>query len=243
MCTALACAKRTPPSFWGRQKGVVMTSSLAVRALVSVSLLLVPVLVMPPRSTVAGAAAKPASSQPCSVTISDDPTLFKITSDHNGSYVDGYPGVSCQVGGASNYDVRLVLSSPKRGSSPRAFWGDYSNQETTGGPTGTFADGHYLIINDIANMPIPSAMTGHAHFRFHNDSWFFNWCGGMCLNYPGLSDAVWVSRTSATHWDVSTEAHTFTEQSGDLAELQDNDTNSYSYHMPFHLTIDCATCR
>ena len=65
----------------------------------------------------------------------------------------------------------------------------------------------------------------------------------MPMLSPSGNTAVKLLRTSATHWDVSTEAHTFTEQSGDLAELQDNDTNSYSYHMPFHLTIDCATCR
>lgn len=107
--------------------------------------------------------------------------------------MDGSEGVSCQVGGSSNNDVKLGLTFPPRvKGTPRAFWVDLSDP-VNGGPIGAFHDGSYLIVQDIAGMPVGSAMTAHAHFRFNSASWFVNWCGGTCLNFPGISDAVWVS--------------------------------------------------
>jgi hypothetical protein len=189
---------------------------------------------------VAPEAARSPYPQPCSVTFLDR-VGDKITSDNQGSYKDaalgGDSSISCQVGGVNSDSVKLVLSTPKKGVQ-RRFWGTYDDPLDAGSPTGSFTDGSYLIIEHVALMPSGTSRQAGAHFRF-NGSWFFNWCGlldGACANFPG-SDTVWVTHDSSRHWDVSTDA-----PGGDVAALQDGATNSYRYHMPFRLSIDCPGC-
>jgi hypothetical protein len=186
-------------------------------------------------------AAKPVYPQACSVTFMDR-VGDTITSDNQGAYKDasllgGDASISCQVAGVNSDSIKLLLSTPRKGT-PRRFWGTYDDPVVGGSPTGTFTDGSYVIIEHVALMPVGTAQQAEAHFRF-NGSWFFNWCGllqGACANYPG-SDTVWVSHDTNRHWDVSTDA-----PGGDVASLQDGATNSYRYHMPLRLSVDCPGC-
>jgi hypothetical protein len=195
-------------------------------------------------------AAKSPYPQPCSVTFQDR-VGDKIYSDSQGAYVDGtLPGgngtISCQVGGTNSDGIKLILSSPSGKNAParRWFWGAYDDP-LTGGPTGSFTDGSYIIIEHVAYMPIGASGQGAGvHFRFHNGSWFFNWCGlleGACANYPA-SDYAWVTHGTNRQWDVTANFSSGYQASGDIAQLQDGITNSYAYHMPFELLIDCPGC-
>lgn len=216
-----------------------MTTQFHVRTVLPVSLLVVFGVMAVQR---APEAAKPMYPQPCGMTFLDR-VGDNIFSDSLGAYKDGaLPGgdknISCQVGGVNSDSIKLLLSTPRTGA-PRRFRGDYTNPVSGGSPTGTFDDGSYLIIEHVALMGVGASRTAGAHFRFHSASWFFNWCGllqGACANYPG-SDVVWVTRDARNHWDVTTDA-----PGGDIAQLQDGVTNSYFYHMPFRLSIDCPTC-
>jgi hypothetical protein len=216
-------------------------------------------------STGAGVAkgARSPYPQPCSVTFLDRGVTYnaipptttgdRIYSDNvSQQYVDGaLPGgdqsVSCQVGsttsGANGDYVKLLLSAPtKHNPVQRWFWGDYTSPVIPGAPTGTFTDGAYLILDNIAYMRVGTSQAADAHFRF-NGNWFLNWCGasqGACANYPG-SNAVWVTHSSSRSWDVTTDA-TSDPSVGDIAQLQDGITNSNFYHVPFKLSIDCPGC-
>jgi hypothetical protein len=209
----------------------------------------------------AAKAARSPYPQPCSVTLLDRGVTYgtipptttgdRIYSDDlsqqyvDGTLLGGDPTVSCQVGSASgtNRDVKLVLSAPKHTTVRRWFWGDFTSPVLSGSPTGTFTDGGYLIVENIALMGVGTSKAADAHFRF-NGSWFFNWCGaaeGGCANYPG-SNAVWVTHASSSSWDVATDATPSDLSVGDVAQLQDGITNSNFYHVPFKLSIYCPGC-
>lgn len=220
-----------------------MMSSFHVRAVLPVSALAIVGVMSVQRVP---EAAKSLYPQACSVTFTDN-NVNRIHSDARGPYTDAaYPlgggdaAVSCQVAGINSDSIKLSLNLPKSNRLPRrTFVADYLDAITAGALIGTRSDGNYLIIEHVGLMSAGTT-TANAHFGFNSGTWFFNWCGvsqGGCQNFPG-SDAVAVTRTSATHWDVTTDS-----PGGDVAQLQDGVTNSFLYHMPFQLSIDCPGCK
>jgi len=185
--------------------------------------------------------ARGAATPVCTITFQDAlPTTssglpYGIASDGGGSYVDGAQNVSCQVGGPKSNDIKLSLGA-KRGTRSIVEYFNEPSQSPLSGPN----DGSYVTIQQVANLAPGTSTATNAHYLVN--SYSLNWCGGIGEgNCVSGSNAVWVTRSDANNWVVTTYASV--PGVGDLADLTPTSGGTHTlYHMPFQLYIYCPTC-
>lgn len=196
-------------------------------------------------------APKPPNFTVASVQFRDD-VADRIRSD-GGPYVDG---------GQRGLEVRMWINGSQdlaigTFSSGRTLYFDYSDKVpgSGSGPTGIMYDNAFVNIRAIAAMGIGEIRTTKA--SINTAIGHFRWlgspvpAGGSVSGGPFGSQAVVVERTSAQTWEVYTPVPPDTTiapgyTAGDLNVLLKTVKNTLTpignYHMPFGLTVTCATC-
>lgn len=198
-------------------------------------------------------APKPPNFTVASVEFRDDPA-DRIRSD-GGPYVDG---------GQRGLEVRMWINGSQdltigTFASGRTLYFDYSDKVPGSGtgPTGAMYDNAFVNIRDIAAMGIGIANRRTTKASFNTAVGYFRWlgspvpAGGSVSGEPYGSQAVVVERTAQTTWEVYTPIPSNTEiapgyTAGDrnvlLKSVKNTLTPIGNYHMPFGLTVTCATC-
>lgn len=196
-------------------------------------------------------APKPPNFTVASVQFRDD-VADRIRSD-GGPYVDG---------GQRGLEVRMWINGSQdltigTFSSGRTLYFDYSDKVpgSGSGPTGVMYDNAFVNIRAIAAMGIGEIRTTKA--SFNTAIGYFRWlgspvpAGGSVSGGPFDSQAVVVERTGTQTWEVYTPVPPDTMiapgyTAGDLNVLLKTVKNTLTpignYHMPFGLTVTCATC-
>ncbi len=176
----------------------------------------------------------------------------RIRSDGN-PYVDG---------GQRGLEVRMWINGSQdltigTFSSGRTLYFDYSDKVpgSGNGPTGIMYDNAFVNIRAIAAMGIGEIRTTKA--SFNTAIGYFRWLGsplpadGSVSGGPFDSQAVVVERTSAQTWEVYTPVppdtmiapgYTAGDRNVLLKTVKNTLTPMGNYHMPFGLTVTCATC-
>lgn len=196
-------------------------------------------------------APKPPNFTAAAVQFRDD-VADRIRSD-GGAYVNG---------GQRGLEVRMWINGSQdltigTFSSGRTLYFDYSDKVPGSGtgPTGSMYDNAFVNIRDIAAMGIGEVRTTKA--SFNTTIGYFRWlgspvpAGGFASGDSFGSQAVVVERTSAQTWEVYTPVPPDTAiapgyTAGDVNVLLKSVKNTLTpignYHMPFGLTVTCATC-
>lgn len=176
----------------------------------------------------------------------------RIKSD-GGPYVDGgQRGLEVRMWTGGSQDLTIGTFS-----SGRTLYFDYTDKVlgSGSGPTGVMYDNAFVNIRDIAAMGIGEVRTTKASFNTAVGN--FRWLGSpvpVSGSFAGVtygSQALVVERTSQQTWEVYTPVPSDTAiaagyTAGDLNALtktvKNTTTSVGNYHMPFGLTVTCATC-